>query len=226
MVTNLPEAAKAQWRRVVAAATPEQKLEELRKFYSMIPKHKGTKNLVKQVKRQIARLTEEIEERRRRKYAVHVTRWEEAKHGFARAAIISEDRQLAEEVFSRLTGREVEGAARWSFEPIYGVVSDGALQMQLSLLPPYGCSDSLDHRIYGYVRSSVDYLCSDSLDHRIYGYVRSSVDYLLVPGWSLEQVREFVARLAEDGLYVRRCRRGESGWSVPLPWARRRSPSS
>ncbi|RLG61821.1 hypothetical protein DRN84_02960 [Candidatus Geothermarchaeota archaeon] len=182
MVTNLPEAAKAQWKRVVAARTPEEKLEELRKFYSMIPKHKGTKNLVKQVRRQMARLREEVDERRRRKAGVYRSRWSEEKHGVARVAILSEDQFLGENIFRKLSGRDVEDSLRWSYEPIYGVFSYDSIQFQLTLLPPYNISDSLDHRIYT--------------------YIKSSVDYILVSGYNVDDVNRFLSQLSEDGLYI------------------------
>lgn len=67
MVTNLPPDALAQFRRVVASRTPEEKLKNLRVYLSMIPKHKGTAKLVVQVKRQIAKLEAEIAEEKTRK---------------------------------------------------------------------------------------------------------------------------------------------------------------
>jgi ribosome-interacting GTPase 1 len=67
MVTNLPPEAEAQYRKVVASKSKEEKLENLRIFLSMIPEHKGTEKLRAQVKRQISRLQEEvIVERKRR----------------------------------------------------------------------------------------------------------------------------------------------------------------
>lgn len=67
MVTNLPPDALAQFRKVVASRTPEEKLQNLRIYLSMIPKHKGTAKLVVQVKRQIAKLEAEITEEKARK---------------------------------------------------------------------------------------------------------------------------------------------------------------
>lgn len=67
MVTNLPPQAQAQYKKVINSKTKREKLENLRIFLSMIPKHKGTAKLVAQVKKQIARLEEEIEEEKKRK---------------------------------------------------------------------------------------------------------------------------------------------------------------
>lgn len=60
MVTNLPPQAEAQYKKVVASKSKEEKLENLKIFLSMIPEHKGTEKLRAQVKRQISRLQEEI----------------------------------------------------------------------------------------------------------------------------------------------------------------------
>lgn len=60
MVTNLPPQAEAQYKRVIASKSKEEKLENLKIFLSMIPEHKGTEKLRAQVKRQISRLQDEI----------------------------------------------------------------------------------------------------------------------------------------------------------------------
>jgi ribosome-interacting GTPase 1 len=61
MVTNLPPEALAQYRRVVGSKSKEEKLKNLRIYLSMIPRHKGTGKLLVQVKRQISKLEDEIE---------------------------------------------------------------------------------------------------------------------------------------------------------------------
>ncbi len=64
MVTNLPAEAKAAWAKVMEAKTPEEKLKALQEFLSKVPKHKGTENLVRWVRRRIAQLKREIEMRK------------------------------------------------------------------------------------------------------------------------------------------------------------------
>ncbi len=64
MVTNLPPEARAKWIKVMEAKSPEEKLRALEEFLSAIPKHKGTENLVHWVRRRIAQLRREIEEKR------------------------------------------------------------------------------------------------------------------------------------------------------------------
>jgi hypothetical protein len=67
MPTNLPPQCQAQYRKVIQSRSPLEKLENLKLFLSMVPKHKHTERLRLNVKRQITSLEVEIEERRKRK---------------------------------------------------------------------------------------------------------------------------------------------------------------
>ncbi|MCX8182944.1 MAG: TGS domain-containing protein [Crenarchaeota archaeon] len=95
MVTNLPPQAEAQYKKVVASKSKEEKLENLRIFLSMIPEHKGTEKLRAQVKRQISRLQDEITAERKRRS----TRPAEFEKGETTilAAILAEDKKLLRE---------------------------------------------------------------------------------------------------------------------------------
>jgi len=66
MVTNLPPEAKAKFAKYQEARTPEEKLQALQEFLSAVPKHKGTENLVRWIRRRMAELREEIEESKRK----------------------------------------------------------------------------------------------------------------------------------------------------------------
>jgi len=61
MPVNLPKEARAKYQKVLEARTKEEKLKALQDYLSSIPKHKGTENLVAQVRHQIATLKKEIE---------------------------------------------------------------------------------------------------------------------------------------------------------------------
>jgi len=67
MPTNLPAEARAKWVKYMEARTPEEKLRALQDFLSSVPKHKGTENLVAWVRRKMAELREEIEEKKARR---------------------------------------------------------------------------------------------------------------------------------------------------------------
>ena len=53
--------------KVMEARTPEEKLRALQEFLAAVPKHKGTAKLIAHVRRQMAMLRREIEERRRKR---------------------------------------------------------------------------------------------------------------------------------------------------------------
>ncbi len=153
MVTNLPEEAKAQWRKVSEAKTPEEKLRELQKFYSLVPKHKGTKNLLRQVRRQMAKLREEIEERKKKKVGTYISKWNKPKHGEARIAVVGDDFLVISEAFNKLSHKE-EQSFSWQFEPSYSIIGNEHVQFQLVALPPLGISDSLDYKIFNFLKTA------------------------------------------------------------------------
>ncbi|MEM3648585.1 MAG: hypothetical protein QW506_05415, partial [Thermoproteota archaeon] len=95
MVTNLPPQAEAQYKKVVASKSKEEKLENLRIFLSMIPEHKGTEKLRAQVKRQISRLQDEIaaERKRRSNRSVAFEKGETT----VLTTILAEDKKLLQE---------------------------------------------------------------------------------------------------------------------------------
>jgi len=67
MVTNLPAEAKAKWAEVVACRSTPEKIKLMREFISLVPKHKGTSNLLANVRRRIAILERELEKKRTRR---------------------------------------------------------------------------------------------------------------------------------------------------------------
>jgi len=60
MPANLPAEAKHKWAKISTVKNPREKLELLKEFFSLIPKHKGTAKLCVQVKRQMAKLRVEM----------------------------------------------------------------------------------------------------------------------------------------------------------------------
>ncbi len=61
MPANLPKEALAKYQKVLEAKTKEEKLKALQEYLSAIPKHKGTENVIAQVRHQIAKIKREIE---------------------------------------------------------------------------------------------------------------------------------------------------------------------
>ena len=64
MPANLPAEAKAAWLKVMEAKTPEEKIRAMEEFLSSVPKHKGTEKLIKHIRRRMAELRRELQEKR------------------------------------------------------------------------------------------------------------------------------------------------------------------
>ena len=105
MVTNLTQEAKAKWAEAIAAKDPEVKLRLLKEFYSLMPKHKATERLEMNIKRQIAELEEEIEERKSKSRRKGSTRqeWTVKKEGMLQLAVVGSIEQSIK-LFESLTG--------------------------------------------------------------------------------------------------------------------------
>ncbi|RFA93929.1 OBG GTPase family GTP-binding protein [Pyrobaculum aerophilum] len=70
MPANLPAEAKAAWLKVMEAKTPEEKIKAMEEFLSTVPKHKGTEKLIKHIRRRMAELKRELNERREKERAL------------------------------------------------------------------------------------------------------------------------------------------------------------
>ena len=88
MPTNLPPDAKKKWAEVEATRYPRERLQRMEEFLSLVPKHKGTLKLRGQVKKQMAALRKEIEEKKRRKAGKGGPKFFIQKEGAAQIALI------------------------------------------------------------------------------------------------------------------------------------------
>jgi len=61
---NLPPQCLAARRKYTESKTLSEKIEHLREYISLVPRHKGTEKLLKQLKSKLAKLEEEVEKRR------------------------------------------------------------------------------------------------------------------------------------------------------------------
>ncbi len=66
MPTNLPPEAKDKWAEVEATHDPKQKLQKMQEFLGAVPQHKGTMKLRGQVKKKMAIIRKELEEKKRK----------------------------------------------------------------------------------------------------------------------------------------------------------------
>ena len=66
MPTNLPPEAKEKWEEVEAARGPREKMEKMQEFLKYVPQHKGTMKLRGEIKRKIALIRNDLEEKKRK----------------------------------------------------------------------------------------------------------------------------------------------------------------
>jgi ribosome-interacting GTPase 1 len=69
MPTNLPPEAKDKWAEVENTRNPQDKIKRMQEFLSLVPQHKGTMKLRGQVKKKMAVLRKEMEERKQKQRA-------------------------------------------------------------------------------------------------------------------------------------------------------------
>jgi uncharacterized protein len=66
MPTNLPPEAIDKWEEVEAAHTPKEKMEKMQEFLKFVPQHKGTMKLRGEIKRKIALIKMDLEDKKRK----------------------------------------------------------------------------------------------------------------------------------------------------------------
>jgi len=137
MPTNLPPTAKKKWNEVTNAQTPQEKLEKLQEFLSLVPRHKGTARLCVQVKRQIKTLQREIEEKKRRKTGRGGPRFFLEKEGAAQIVILGPTKVGRSSLLTAITNAktEVSDYPYTTREPVPGMFQYEDLQFQIVEAP-------------------------------------------------------------------------------------------
>jgi len=137
MPTNLPVVAKKKWNEASLAKTPQEKLEKLQEFLSLIPKHKGSEKLCAQVKRKIAALRKEIEEKKRRRAGRGGPRFFLEKEGAAQIIILGPTKVGRSSLLTSITNAkaEVSDYPFTTLEPVPGMFQFEDLQFQVVEAP-------------------------------------------------------------------------------------------
>jgi len=137
MPTNLPSEARHKWNEVSMARDPAEKLRLMREFLSLVPKHKGTAKLCAQVKRQMAILRREIEEKKRRRTGRGGPKFFIEKEGAAQIVILGLTKVGRSSLLASLTNAKVE-VSSYPFtttEPIPGMMPYLDIQFQIVEAP-------------------------------------------------------------------------------------------
>jgi len=150
MPTNLPAEAKHKWAEVSATKNPREKLQLLQEFLSLVPKHKGTAKLCAQVKKQMATLRKEIEEKKRRKAGRGGPKFFIEKEGAAQIALIGLTNVGKSSLLSAVTNAKVEISPNpyTTKEPIPGIMAYQDIQFQIVEAPAL-MQGSADGRAWG-----------------------------------------------------------------------------
>jgi ribosome-interacting GTPase 1 len=137
MPTNLPPDAKKKWAEVEATKYPRERLQRMEEFLSLVPKHKGTLKLRGQIKKQMAILRKEIEEKKRRKAGKGGPKFFIEKEGAAQIALIGLTNVGKSSLLSAVTNAKVEVSSNpyTTREPIPGIMNYQDIQFQLVEAP-------------------------------------------------------------------------------------------
>jgi ribosome-interacting GTPase 1 len=140
MVTNLPPVAKQKWNEVTLTKNPEERLRLMGEFLSMVPKHKGTEKLCRQVKRQMAQIRDEQDKKKRLQQARKgsAPSYYVSKAGAAQVAVIGPPNVGRSSLLRAVTNSAVE-VTDWPFGttvPTPGMLPYLDIQFQLVEIPP------------------------------------------------------------------------------------------
>jgi len=137
MPTNLPAEAKRKWAEVSATKNPREKLELMQEFLGLVPKHKGTAKLCAQVKKQMATLRKEIEEKKRKKAGKGGPKFFIEKEGAAQIALVGLTNVGKSSLLAAVTNAKVEISSNpyTTREPTPGILAFQDIQFQIVEAP-------------------------------------------------------------------------------------------
>ncbi|MDP7207480.1 MAG: GTP-binding protein, partial [Candidatus Bathyarchaeota archaeon] len=108
MPANLPPNAKAKWNEVTLTKNPEVRLQLMGEFISLVPKHKGTEKMCSQVKRQMAQLREDIDEKKKAAKRRGGPSYFVEKAGAAQVAVVGQTNSGRSSLLRAVTNSSVE----------------------------------------------------------------------------------------------------------------------
>lgn len=138
MPANLPHDAKAKWNEVTLTRNPEDRLRLMGEFVSLVPKHKGTEKLLRHVKRQMAQLRDEIEEKKQQAKRGGGPSYYVQKQGAAQVAVVGPPNVGRSSLLRAVTNSSVE-VTSWPWGttwPTPGMLPYQDIQFQLVEVPP------------------------------------------------------------------------------------------
>ncbi len=192
MPANLPAEAKAAWLKVMEAKTPEEKIRAMEEFLSSVPKHKGTEKLVKHIKRRVAELRREIQERQEKERTLRRSggsRFYVSKDGDLQIAVVGPPSSGKSALLRCLTNTVLrpDDLPFSTVEPVPSMFVEDGVYVQLVKTPSL-----LEQR--------------SDLTSATLAIVRNADAVMLVVGSDVgvEQLRRLFQFFEEEGIYLRR----------------------
>ncbi|UCF44760.1 MAG: 50S ribosome-binding GTPase [Candidatus Bathyarchaeota archaeon] len=137
MPTNLPPDAKDKWAEVEATRNPREKIKRMQEFLSLVPQHKGTMKLRGQIKKKMAVLRKEMEERKQKRAGRGGQKFFIEKEGAAQVALLGVTNVGKSCLLSAVTNANVavSPAPYTTHEPVPAVMSFEDVQFQVVEAP-------------------------------------------------------------------------------------------
>jgi len=137
MPTNLPHDAKDKWAEVEATRNPREKLQRMQEFISLVPKHKGTAKLCAQIKKQMATMRKEMEEKKRKRAGKGGPKFFIEKEGAAQIALLGLTNVGKSSLLSALTNAKIEVSSNpyTTREPVPSIMNYEDVQFQIVEAP-------------------------------------------------------------------------------------------
>jgi len=150
MPTNLPPDAKNKWAEVEATRNPREKLQRMQEFLSLVPQHKGTMKLRGQIKKKMAVLRREMEERKTKRTGRGGPKFFVEKEGTAQIALLGVTNVGKSCFLTAVTNANVAVSAApfTTREPVPAVMSFEDVQFQVVEAPAV-MAGSADGRAWG-----------------------------------------------------------------------------
>ncbi len=150
MPANLPPEAQDKWALVESARNPREKIIRMQEFLSVVPKHKGTMKLCGRIKKKMALLRKEVDERKQKRAGRSGPKLFIEKEGAAQVALLGLTNVGKSCLLSAVTNADinVSPVAYTTIRPTPGVLNFEDMQLQIVEAPAL-MKGSADGRAWG-----------------------------------------------------------------------------
>lgn len=139
MPTNLPPEAKKKWAEVEDAKGPKEKLQKMQEFLAEVPQHKGTTKLRGEIKRKMALIRKDLEDKKRKGVGIRSggPKFFIEKEGAAQIALIGMTNVGKSSLLAAVTNAKVDVSAApfTSREPVPSIMKYKDVQFQIIETP-------------------------------------------------------------------------------------------